>query len=844
MYQAMRRAYARLRMTPVLGGAASRLVWAAKGALGRPVLVSSPAPPRARRPAPAAPPDTRLLVALAAVQALSERVAMLETQLEPPRVAPPERPVARPGSVSVVVSTLDRAAWLDRALTALAYQRHRDVEVIVVAGPSVDETAEVLARHAPRIRVVECPLANLSASRNLGVQLAQGEVVAFLDDDAAPEPDWLERLCAPYADPAVGGVGGYIRDHGGVAFQCQVVTADRFARSAEQGGMQNARLDPPGPAVERYLSLTGANSAFRRQALLDVGGFDEAYAYFLDETDVCLRLVEAGWRLEVAPSAEVHHAYAPSAQRRVDRAPLSLVAPARSTAYFAVRNALERHGAAAVAEHLHAYAQDLTRDIGWRLEHGVVDEAHAERLLAEITDGLAQGVRSALGGPRRLLPDLPAGPLAPLSALPRTALCPSAERLRLCLLSQQYPTVEEAGAPPGGVAVWTQALAQALAARGHEVSVITRATGVQASVGFEASGGAGVWVHRVAPLAGAPRRTGLLAGLPASVAAPALAAAQEVARADPRRSFDAVMGPLWDLEPAALLGSPWPTVVSLHTACAQMTAFKPQWDASYRRAHVDRVIAGERRLLAAAPHVLANSAAAARDIGQALGLDDLAARATVIAHGLPDLARGVEADGPRTAGVEILFVGRLEPRKGIDVLLAAAPWLLAGAPDVRLVVVGEEVAPPGAASVRAGFMERHAGAPWLDRVRFEGPLPRAALLARYAACDLVVIPSRYESFGLTALEAMIFAKPCVASDAGGLAEVVAHGETGLLVAPGDPAALACALLRLVRSKGQRRRMGEAARRRYLARFTAGAMATDYEAWMRDIVARTRRLAAE
>ena len=843
MYQAMRRAYARLRTTPVLGDAASRLVWAAKGALGRPVLISPSPPARARRPAPAPPADTRLLFALAAVQALSDRVAAVETRLEPSRVAPPALS-PRPGSVSVVVSTLDRAAWLDRALTALAYQRHRDVEVIVVAGPSVDQTAEVLARHASRIRVVDCPVANLSASRNLGVRLAQGEVVAFLDDDAAPEADWLERLCAPYADPAVGGVGGYIRDHAGIAFQCQVVMADRFARSAEQGGVQAARLEAPGPAAERYLSLTGANSSFRRQALLDIGGFDEAYAYFLDETDVCLRLVEAGWRLEVAPSAEVHHAYAPSAQRRGDRAPLSLLAPARSTAYFAVRNALERHGAAAVADHLHAYAQELTRDIGWRLEHGVVGEAHADRLLSEVEDGLTQGVQAALGGRRRLLPNLPAGPIAPVGARPRPVIRPSPERLRLCLLSQQYPNVEEPGAPPGGVAIWTQALAQALAERGHEVSVIARATGAQASVGFEARGGAGVWVHRVAPLEGALRRTGHLAGLPASVAGPALAAAQEVARVAPRRSFDAVMGPLWDLEPAALLGSPWPTVVSLHTACAQMTAFKPEWEASYRRAHVDRVIAGERRLLDAAPYVLANSAAAARDIGQALGLDDLAARATVIAHGLPDLARGVEADGPRTAGVEILFVARLEPRKGIDVLLAAAPWVLASAPDARLTVVGEEVAPPGAARVRMGFMERHAGAPWLDRVRFEGPLPRAALLARYAACDLVVIPSRYESFGLTALEAMIFAKPCVASDAGGLAEVVAHDGTGLLVAPGDPAALACALLTLVRSEAQRRRMGAAGRRRYLARFTAEAMAADYEAWMRDILARTRRLAAE
>ena len=92
----------------------------------------------------------------------------------------------------------------------------------------------------------------------------------------------------------MGGVGGYIRDHTGLAWQCRAVVADRLGQSRAVG--RRARPDAPGPEVERYLSLTGANSSFRRRALLDVGGFDEAYAYFLDETDVCLRLAEAGWR--------------------------------------------------------------------------------------------------------------------------------------------------------------------------------------------------------------------------------------------------------------------------------------------------------------------------------------------------------------------------------------------------------------------------------------------------------------------------------------------------------------------------------------------------------------------
>ena len=673
------------------------------------------------------------------------------------------------------------------------------------------------------------------------MRLARGDIVAFLDDDAVPEPDWLERLSLPYADPQVGGVGGYIRDHTGVAYQCKVVIADRFGRSREVGDLKRARPDPPGPGVERYLSLTGTNSSFRRRALLNIGGFDQAYAYFLDETDVCLRLAEAGWRLAVAPDAEVHHAYAPSAQRRADRAPLSLAACARSTAYFAWRNAAPRHGALAVAEHLHAYAEGLRRDTIWRRDHGVISSRQADRLLAEIEAEVVRGVRLAAAGPRKLL-----SPLQDLKASAAGFAAPPVlrsadDRLKLCLLSQDYPSAADEGSPCGGIGVWTHALANAVAAEGHEVTVVTRAA--DPGVGFEAQDGAGVWVHRIArrPASRPLGRPGLTAGLPASVADPALAAAQEVARIAPRRQFDLVMGPLWDLEAAALVGGPWPVAVSLHTAFAQMGGFKPDWTDDYRRTHVNRVIAGERRLLRGPVHVLANSRAAAADIGAALDLPDLARRAAVIPHGLPDLARGVRP-AVRAARVEMLFVGRLERRKGVDVLLSAIPAVLQAAPEARLTLNGEEVA--GEEPWRETFLQRHRGAPWLKRVRFEGALSRQDLLARYAACDLVVVPSRYESFGLTALEAMIFAKPCVASNAGGLGEVVADGETGLLAPPGDPAALTAALLRLVRDAELRHALGAAGRRRYEAQFTAAAMAQSVEAWMRSLLSDRRRMAAE
>lgn len=843
--------YARMRRAPILGVALSRLVWAAKGLMGRPVtvaLAAAPAPPPVPKPRRPEPFDIGLRIALEAAEALHLRLAALEQAKAPP-AGGPGRAVGQgagraPRRWSVIVPTLDRAAWLDRALWALAYQRHPAFEVIVVRGPCRDDTDAVLARHAARVGVVVCPSANIAAARNRGLAVACGDAVAFLDDDAVPEPDWLDRLGEALADPETAGVGGFVRDAGGVAFQCRTVVADRFGASRDIGA-RTPRVDAPGPAAERYLSLTGVNCGFRRRALGQIGGFDEAYTYFLDETDVCLRLVAAGWRLAVAPAAEVHHGYAESAQRDAAGTPRRLIDCVRSTAYFAIRHGGPRHGLVEAARRLDAYATGLARDTLWREDNGTVGAEDARRMLGEIEAGVSQGVHTAMSGPPRTMRDRNIATLAPPAAMAAPPVIRSRpERLRLALLCQDYPGVEPADRPAGGIAVWTQALAQGLARAGHEVSVFAHAHGPVPSVAFMTVEGGGLWVHR--PAAAVEAAPGaVLARAPASLAAPAVAQAHEALRVQPRRQFDLAVGPLWGLEPAALLGrAPFPVAVSLHTACAQMAVDRPDWSSAYRRSHVDKAIASERRLLATAPHLLANSATALADLAARFDLPDLAARAALIAHGLPDLARGV-APAPRPDGVEFLFVGRLERRKGIDVLLEVAPHVLAKAPDARVSVVGEEVGGPGEAATADAFRRRHAGAPWLDRIAFLGPLPRPALLARYAACDVVLMPSRYESFGLVALEAMVFAKPCIAGDAGGLRDLVADGETGLRVAPGDPTALARAMLALALAPGRRNAIGAAARRRYLALYTDSRMVDAFEAWAWGLAARARApLAAE
>ena len=109
----------------------------------------------------------------------------------------------------------------------------------------------------------------------------------------------------------------------------------------------------------------------------------------------------------------------------------------------------------------------------------------------------------------------------------------------------------------------------------------------------------------------------------------------------------------------------------------------------------------------------------------------------------------------------------------------------------------------------------------------------------YAQADIFVAPSRFESFGLMLLEAMMFAVPIVCSDIGGMREIIDGSGAGLLVPPDDPAALAAAIAELVSDGDLRVRMGGKGRSVFEQRFSDRAMAADVERFYRDVVRRTQ-----
>ena len=196
--------------------------------------------------------------------------------------------------VSVVVCAYNAADTLDGCLSSLEALTYPDYEVILVNDGSRDATGEIGRRHA-RVRVVEVPNAGLSAARNVGLAEAAGEIVAFTDADTRADPDWLTFLVQPFLTSDVVGSGGP-----------NVVPADDpplaqcVARAP--GGPTHVLLDD---RVAEH--VPGCNMAFRRDALLAIGGFNPIYLRAGDDVDVCWRLQARGWRIGFSAAALVWH---------------------------------------------------------------------------------------------------------------------------------------------------------------------------------------------------------------------------------------------------------------------------------------------------------------------------------------------------------------------------------------------------------------------------------------------------------------------------------------------------------------------------------------------------------
>ena len=218
-----------------------------------------------------------------------------------------------------------------------------------------------------------------------------------------------------------------------------------------------------------------------------------------------------------------------------------------------------------------------------------------------------------------------------------------------------------------------------------------------------------------------------------------------------------------------------------------------------------------------AAYLVPNSRATLEVIKKVYGVQPAEGRYAIVPHGIvPVSDEDIRPFDPTQAPgtFTVLYVGRLEKRKGILDLFQAIPLVLKRIANVRFVIAGGDNSAPDGFRRRTGmdypthFTHRYPR--FVPYVEFMGRVSDESLQSLYQSCDLFVAPSLYESFGLIYLEAMNYAKPTIGCQAGGIAEMVDHGITGLLVEFHAPVALAEAIVSLLKSPVKLREMGVAA----------------------------------
>ena len=751
---------------------------------------------------------------------------------------------------SVIVNTVERAGPLRTLLKALEHQSYLHFEVVVVVGPTHDNTLDVLSEYEGRVRVLRCPVLNLSRSRNIGLLAARGDVVAFIDDDAVPCQRWLEQYARLFEDPTLDGCGGAVwAAH--PRFSLLQFHLGVFSSLAEQIDVRSSWVDsiaPSGLGTQWVGRIPGGNAAFHRQALLDVNGLDEFYEFVAEEADLTLRMVNAGKNIYPVKEAVIYHFPASGPNRVVFTNKGRWWMRSRSMIYLSLKHgrlagdstwAITVRGFMAVWAHLVWYGR-LFRDREMHLPDLLF--MSAKELWGGL-DALIHGLFMPCGIIKTEVAEAARNISEPIlkfkndksmnqsSVDPVSGYIPnisiSEPPLRLCLLSSTYPPSQY-----GGIARLTNLMARGLFELGHTVHVVTR--GEREEVSFYD----GAYVHKIPNhlerYAQYRNYRNLFATLNYSHNV-----FEKVQRLKLNDGIQIVDSPFWQYEGLVTLKSGIaPVVVRLVTGLRQITAIHKQQVDEFR-------LMGdlEQRFLEQAHYLLPNTQATYNAMHKVYDFSMVGDRFTIIPYGIvpapEDQVRPFEPRPSNDQPLTVLFVGRLEKRKGILDLFATIPQVVKRFPNVRFVIAGGDNSQSDGFKQKTGmdypayFASRYS--PYSSSVEFKGTVSEEALQSLYQSCDLFVAPSLYESFGLVYLEAMNYAKPVIGCLAGGIPEVVDHGVTGTLVEPETPQALAEAIISFLQSPSKMREMGLAGRQQILERFNYLQMARNFERVYRQVI---------
>ncbi len=240
-------------------------------------------------------------------------------------------------SLSIVIITRNRPQLIGACLRQLLAQDYAPLDVIVVDASDGAETQQVMSGF-PQVRYVHLENAahQIPRSRNEGIACSRGEVIAFLDDDSLVQPGWARNLVVTYASAEIGGVGGLVLAPGEAPRAAGTLPTVTSTGSV----LGDFNILTSGPVEVGHLK--GCNMSFRRKALEAVGGFDVRLdaSNYRDETDVCVGVRQAGFKLIYNPNVAVIHLYAAkdTFQREDWKDPKHRFSIAKNITYFRLKH--------------------------------------------------------------------------------------------------------------------------------------------------------------------------------------------------------------------------------------------------------------------------------------------------------------------------------------------------------------------------------------------------------------------------------------------------------------------------------------------------------------------------
>ncbi len=755
---------------------------------------------------------------------------------------------------SIIINTINRAQPLQTLLCALEKQSYPDFEVVIVVGPTKDNTMELLDNYGDRVKVLRCPSANLGVSRNIGLLASSGDIVAYIDDDAVPSHRWLEQLAGIFEDPWIGATGGIVYlihpNHPRLQHSLGL-----FSSLAEQVDVRSSWLEhlvPPGIATQWVTRMMGTNMAYRRADLIDIGGFDEFYEWVYDETDVAMRFTIAGKILHPVKQAPVYHVPASSHNRQVFTYNLKWWLQTRASVYSAVKNgtASGESRSTIIRRCMNLIHGHLLLSNQFLHDNKISSLQAWQMRINEVTSGL-HGMVKGFSFPRKLIPQNggQAGDDTSMKASFHqyqngySAFMPSVDPingrqanvrlseppLRICLLSRDFPPSDK-----GGVGRQTHMLAKALFESGQTVHVITK--GDRERLTFRD----GAYVHEIPTRLEYYEQYKHLPGMYYLLnhSHNVYEKVKDLILNDGIQIIDSSNYQFEGL--VTSLSGILPVVIRLVTAMRQIAPLNGD-DSDDKRLQGEM----ERVFIERANHLLPNTHATLRTLQGIYGVHPREDQYSIATYGIepvPDEKTRPYDLQRSEKNLKVLFLGRLEKRKGIIDLFHAIPSVVKHAPNTRFVIAGADN------SHNDGFLERtgmdyrsyfeRTFPEYKSMVDFVGEVPDGEPQEQlYQSCDLFVAPSLYESFGLIYIEAMNYSKPVIGCNTGGVPEVVEHGVTGLLVDPQSPKALAEAIATVLCSPVLLRDMGMAGRQRLLTHFTAAHMANNFTRIYRNIITR-------